>query len=230
MAGKKLRKVLELVDQNAVYSMEDAIELIEKTNTVKFDATVEIHFNLNLDPKYQDQMIRVTTSLPNGTGKKVKVCVFTETKIEEAKKAGATVAGGEELIEQIAQGKQALDFDICVATPDMMRKLGKIARQLGPKGLMPNPKTGTVGDDVEAIVKEIAAGRVELRTDKQGNIHTILGKVSFGKEKLVQNLEHVLNFVKEVKPSGSKGKYINSVYVCNTMGPGIKLATEVDAK
>jgi large subunit ribosomal protein L1 len=144
MAGKKLRKVLELVDQNAVYSMEDAIELIEKTNTVKFDATVEIHFNLNLDPKYQDQMIRVTTSLPNGTGKKVKVCVFTETKIEEAKKAGATVAGGEELIEQIAQGKQALDFDICVATPDMMRKLGKIARQLGPKGLMPNPKTGTV--------------------------------------------------------------------------------------
>lgn len=230
MAGKKLRKVLELVDQNAVYSMEDAIELIEKTNTVKFDATVEIHFNLNLDPKYQDQMIRVTTSLPNGTGKKVKVCVFTETKIEEAKKAGATVAGGEELIEQIAQGKQALDFDICVATPDMMRKLGKIARQLGPKGLMPNPKTGTVWDDVEAIVKEIAAGRVELRTDKQGNIHTILGKVSFGKEKLVQNLEHVLNFVKEVKPSGSKGKYINSVYVCNTMGPGIKLATEVDAK
>jgi large subunit ribosomal protein L1 len=112
----------------------------------------------------------------------------------------------------------------------MMRKLGKIARQLGPKGLMPNPKTGTVWDDVEAIVKEIAAGRVELRTDKQGNIHTILGKVSFGKEKLVQNLEHVLNFVKEVKPSGSKGKYINSVYVCNTMGPGIKLATEVDAK
>jgi len=230
MAGKKLRKVLELVDQNMEYSVAEAVELIEKTNTVKFDSTVEIHFNLNLDPKYQDQMIRVTTSLPNGTGKKVNVCVFSETKVEEAKKAGATIVWGEELIEQIAQGKQPLDFDVCVATSDMMRKLGKIARSLGPKGLMPNPKTGTVWENVDEIVKEIAAGRVELRTDKQGNIHSVLGKLSFGKEKLVQNLEHVLNFVKEAKPSGSKGKYINSVYVCNTMGPGIKLATEVAAK
>lgn len=226
MAGKNLKKVLELVDQNRAYSNEEAIDLILKTNTVKFDATVEIHFNLNLNPKYQDQMIRVTTSLPNGTGKQVKVCVFSETNIEEAKKAGAVLAGGEELVEQIAKGKQALDFDVCVATPDMMRKLGKIARQLWPKGLMPNPKTGTVWEDVVSIVKEISAGRVELRTDKQGNIHSILGKVSFGKEKLTQNLEHVLNFIKEAKPSGSKGKYINSVYVCNTMWPGIKLSIE----
>ena len=224
MAGKKYNKALELVDKERVYSVSDAVELIEKTHTVNFDSTVEIHFNLNLDPKYQDQMIRSTTSLPNWTGKKVKICVITDGNADDALKAGATVAGWEDLIADIASGAQALDFDICVATPGMMRKLGKIARQLGPKGLMPNPKTGTVGDDVAAIVKEISAGRVELRTDKQGNIHSIVGKNSFGKEKLSENITHIMNFINDVKPSGSKGKYINSIVVCNAMGPGIKIS------
>lgn len=224
MAGKKYAKALELVDQTMAYSLEEAVELLSKTHTVKFDETVEIHFNLNLDPKYQDQMIRSTTSLPHGTGKDVKVCVFTDGNAKDALDAGAKVAGGEELIEEIAQGKVAVDFDVAVATPSMMRHLGKIARVLGPKGLMPNPKTGTVGDDVAAIVKEISAGRIELRTDKQGNIHTIAGKNSFGTEKIKENLEHILAFIAEVKPTGSKGKYINSVYVCNAMGPSIKIA------
>lgn len=226
MAGKKYRKALELVDSTRVYTVAEAAELLEKTNTVKFDSTVEIHFNLNLDPKYQDQMIRSTTSLPNGTGKDVKVCVFTDGNADEALKAGAVVAGGEDLVADIASGAQALDFDICVATPSMMRNLGKIARQLGPKGLMPNPKTGTVGDDVAAIVKEISAGRVELRTDKQGNIHTIAGKVSFGKDKLVENIAHVLTTINDVKPSGAKGRYINSIVVCNAMGPAIRVSAD----
>lgn len=224
MAGKKFKQAFELVDQNMAYSVEEAVVLLEKTNTVKFDSTVEIHFNLELDPKYQDQMIRSTTSLPHGTGKKVKVCVFTDGNADDALKAGATTAGGEDLIEEIAKGEVAVDFDVAVATPAMMRHLGKIARILGPKGLMPNPKTGTVGDDVAAIVKEIAAGRVELRTDKQGNIHTVAGKLSFGSDKIKDNINHVLNFINEVRPTGSKGKYINSIFVCNAMGPSIRIA------
>jgi len=205
------------------YSVDEAVELLEQTNTVKFDPTVEIHFNLNLDPKHQDQMIRTTTTLPNGTGKMPKICAFAESGAADLKKAGATVAGGEELIADIESGKQSLDFDVCVATPSMMRHLGKIARVLGPKGLMPNPKTGTVGEDLVAVVTEIAAGKFEFKTDKQGNIHSIIGKLSFGKEKLKQNLEAFLQTVQDVKPSGAKGKYINSVFVCNAMGPGIKL-------
>lgn len=224
MAGKNYKKALELVNQEMTYSVDEAVELLEKTHTVKFDSTVEIHFNLNLDPKYQDQMIRVTTSLPHGTGKTVKICAFVEWNADEVLKAGAVKAGGEELIADIAAGNVALDFDVCVAEPAMMAKLGKIARQLWPKGLMPNPKIGTVGPDVVAIVKEVNGGRVELRTDKQGNVHTIAGKVSFGKDKIKENLEHILTFINDNKPTGSKGKYINSIYVCNAMGPSIKLA------
>lgn len=224
MAWKNYKKALELVDKTRVYTISEASELLEKTNTVKFDSTVEIHFNLNLDPKYQDQMIRSTVSLPNGTGKTVKICVLTDGNADEALKAGATIAGGDELIDSIASGEQSLDFDVCVATPSMMRKLGKIARQLWPKGLMPNPKTGTVGDDVVSIIKEISGGRIELRTDKQGNVHTIAGKISFGSDKLSTNLEHLMAFINEVKPTGAKGRYINSVYVCSAMGPSIRVA------
>ncbi|MDD3646501.1 MAG: 50S ribosomal protein L1 [Candidatus Gracilibacteria bacterium] len=223
MAGKKYVKAAELVNKDMAYSIEEAVELLEKTNTVKFDPTVEIHLNLNLDPKYQDQMIRTTISLPNGSGKTSKVCAFTDANAEELKKAGAHIAGGEELIEDIAKGNVALDFDVCVATPSMMRHLGKIARVLGPKGLMPNPKAGTVTDDLVSALKEIAGGKFEFRTDKHGNVHSIFGKLSFGKDKLAQNLKFFLNTINEIKPSGAKGKYINSVFICNAMGPSIRL-------
>ena len=222
---KKYNKAVELITSEA-YNVKDAVELLEKTNTVKFDPTVEIHFNLNLDPKYADQMIRTTTTLPHGTGKSVKICAFTEDNTDSLKKLWASVVWGEELIDDIEKGKVALDFDICVATPNMMRHLGKIARVLWPKGLMPNPKAGTVSADLEATIKEIAAGKFEFKTDKQWNIHSIFGKLSFGVDKLEENLNHFIKTVNEVKPSWAKGKYINSIYVCNAMGPSVKLDLE----
>lgn len=229
MAGKKYKKAMEFLKEGMEYSVEEAVELLEQTNTVKFDPTVEIHFNLNLDPKHVDQMIRTTAKLPNGTGKTAKICAFSDTiSAADLKAAGATEAGGEDLIADIAAGNVALDFDTCVATPAMMRHLGKIARVLGPKGLMPNPKTGTVGEDLVAVVKDIAGGTFEFRTDKHGNVHSIFGKLSFGKEKLVENLNTFLTLINDVKPSGSKGKYINSAVVCNAMGPGIKLNMNPD--
>jgi len=220
--GKKYNKAVELLNSES-YSVKEAVELLEKTNTVKFDPTVEIHFNLNLDPKYADQMIRTTISLPNGSGKTSKVCAFTDESAKDVLAAGAAIAGGEELIEDIEKGNVSLDFDVCVATPSMMRHLGKIARVLGPKGLMPNPKAGTVSNDLVAAVKEIAAGKFEFKTDKQGNVHSFFGKLSFGADKLEENLNYFLKTINDVKPVGSKGKYINSIFVCNAMGPSIKI-------
>lgn len=220
--GKKYNKAVELLNSES-YSVKEAVELLEKTNTVKFDPTVEIHFNLNLDPKYADQMIRTTISLPNGSGKTSKVCAFTDESAKDVLAAGAAIAGGEELIDDIEKGNVSLDFDVCVATPSMMRHLGKIARVLGPKGLMPNPKAGTVSNDLVAAVKEIAAGKFEFKTDKQGNVHSFFGKLSFGADKLEENLNYFLKTINDVKPTGSKGKYINSIFVCNAMGPSIKI-------
>lgn len=229
--GKKYNKALEFLNSEMSYTTAEAVELLEQTNTVKFDPTVEVHFTLNLDPKHVDQMIRTTASLPHGTGKTAKICAFTDSvPAAELTAAGATVAGGEELIADIESGKQTLDFDVCVATPSMMRHLGKIARVLGPKGLMPNPKTGTVGPDLLAVVKDIAGGKFEFKTDKHGNVHSVFGKLSFGKEKLAENLDAFLQIIQDVKPTGSKGKYIESVTVCNCMGPGIKINMNVDAK
>lgn len=222
--GKKYVKAAELINKDLAYSVADAIELLEKTNTVTFDPTVEVHFNLALDPKYQDQMIRSTLTLPHGTGKVPKICVFSDKAInDELKKLWAEVVWGEELIEELATGKVLPNFDVCIATPAMMRNLGKVARILGPKWLMPNPKTGTVWDDLVSIVKEIAAWKFEFKTDKQGNVHSIFGKLSFGNAKLKDNLNKFLDTIMEVRPSGSKWKYINSVYICNCMGPGIKI-------
>jgi large subunit ribosomal protein L1 len=215
--GKKYNKAIELVNSEMAYSVKEAVELLEKTNTVKFDPTVEVHFNLNLDTKHADQIIRTTISLPNGSGKSSRVCAFTDGNADELIKAGAKIAGGEELIDNIANGNQALDFDVCVCTPTMMRHLGKIARVLGPKGLMPNPKAGTVTPDLVSAIKEIAAGKFEFKTDKQGNVHAIFGKLSFGAEKLEANLVHFLKTIEDVKPTGAKGKYINSVFICNAM-------------
>lgn len=225
MAGKKYKKAQELITSE-VYSVKEAVELLEKTNTVKFDPTVEIHFNLNLDPKYADQIIRTTISLPNGSGKTSKICAFTDENPKDLEKAGAAIAGGEELIDDIEKGNVAIDFDVCVATPTMMRHLGKIARVLGPKGLMPNPKAGTVSADLVTAIKEIAAGKFEFKTDKQGNVHSLFGKLSFGADKLEENLNYFIKTINEVKPTGSKGKYINTIYVCNAMGPSIKLDLE----
>ena len=228
--GKKYRKAIELVNTEMLYKVEEAVELLEKTNTVKFDPTVEIHFNLNLDPKHVDQMIRTTCSLPNGSGKTSRICAITDWDAKALEALGATVAGWEELIDDIAQGNVALDFDTVVATPSMMRHLGKIARVLGPKGLMPNPKAGTVTPDLETAIKEISAGKFEFRTDKHGNIHSIFGKLSFGKEKLVENLKFFLNLINEIKPSGAKAKYINTVFICNAMWPSIALDLSNDEK
>lgn len=224
--GKKYKKAVELINNELGYSVEEAVELLEKTNTVKFDPSVEVHFNLNLDPKYADQMIRTTITLPNGTGKTAKICVFTDAGWEkELLAAGAAKVGDMELVDQIAKGEVALDFDVCVASPAMMRQLGKIAKVLGPKGLMPNPKTGTVWDDLLSIVKEIANGKFEFKTDKQGNVHSTFGKLSFGKDKLTENVKYFMNTINEVKPSGAKGKYINTIFVCNAMGPSIRIDT-----
>lgn len=228
--GKKYNKAVELLNKEMAYWVEEAVELLEKTNTVKFDPSVEIHFNLNLDPKHADQMVRSTITLPNGSWKTQRVCAFTDGNADEIKKAGAVVAGWEELVDDISKGNVALDFDVCVASPSMMRHLGKIARVLGPKWLMPNPKAGTVWEDLVAITKEIAGWKFEFKNDKQGNVHSIFGKLSFGKDKLIENLNHFLKVINEVKPSWAKGKYINTAYICNAMGPSIKLDLNTEEK
>jgi len=222
--GKKYTKALELVNKDIMYSIDEAIEMLEKTNTVTFDPTVEVHFNLALDPKYQDQMIRSTITLPNWTGKSVNMCVFSDwANADELKRLWASVVWWEELIDDIASWKVSPNFDVCVATPVMMRQLWKIAKILWPKGLMPNPKTWTVSDDLVSAVKEIAAWKFEFKTDKQWNVHSIFGKLSFGKDKLKENLNKFLDTILEVKPSWAKWRYINTIYVCNCMGPAIRI-------
>lgn len=228
--GKKYNKALEMVNQEMAYTIAEAVELLEKTNTVKFDPTVEVHFNLGIDPKHADQMVRSTITLPNGSGKTSKICAFTDGSADEAKAAGAALAGWEELIDDISKGNVDIDFDVCVATPTMMRHLGKIARVLGPKGLMPNPKAGTVSPKIEEAIKEIANGKFEFKNDKEGNVHSLFGKLSFGKEKLVENLNYFINLVNEIKPSGAKGTYMKAAYICNAMGPSIKLDITADKK
>jgi len=222
--GKKYNQAASLVEKDRLYSLTEAVDLLERTNTVKFDPTIEIHFNLAIDPRQADQIVRSTLSLPNGTGKTKRIGAFTDIGNEaELKALGVTVAGGDDLIDAVVQGK--IEFDIAIATTGMMRKMGKVAKVLGPKGLMPNPKAGTVGDNLEAIVKELMAGRFEFKNDKQGNIHSIVGKLSFGNKKLAENIEFFVKTMKAARPSGVKGSsaFINSVYLCNAMGPGIKL-------
>ncbi|HRI36171.1 MAG TPA: 50S ribosomal protein L1 [bacterium] len=221
--GKKYRQAVQLIEEGRLYSLDEAVELLSTTSTTKFDPTVEIHFNLELDPKYADQMIRTTITLPNGSGRAASIGAFTDQGNEkELIAAGASVAGGDDLIEAVAAGK--IDFGVAIATPGMMKKMGKIAKVLGPKGLMPNPKTGTVGEDLLPIVAELRAGKFEFKNDKQGNVHSIVGKLSFGPEKLKKNIEYFIQTIKDVKPSGAKsGKYLNTIVLCTSMGPGIPL-------
>ena len=220
--GKKYVEAAKLVDRTKAYDVNEAIELVKKTNTAKFDATVEAAFRLGVDPRKNDQQIRGAVVLPNGTGKTQRVLVFAKgEKAKEAEAAGADYVGDSDYINKIQQGW--FDFDVIVATPDMMGEVGKIGRVLGPKGLMPNPKTGTVTFEVEKAVNEIKAGKVEYRVDKAGNIHVPIGKVSFEEGKLVENFATMYDTILKAKPAAAKGVYVKNVSVTSTMGPGIKV-------
>lgn len=220
--SKGYRKVAELVEKNKAYSLKEALELVTKTSTSKFDGSVELHINLGVDPRQADQNIRATVSLPNGTGKTVRVAVFAPVdQHEAAKKAGADIVGEEEFLTQL--DKENINFDILVATPQFMPKLGKYARMLGPRGLMPNPKSGTVTTNVGQAVKEAKAGRVEYRVDKQAIVHLAIGKVSFGADKLEENAKAFFESLNSVKPTTLKSSYIKAVTAAPTMGPSAKV-------
>ena len=223
--GKKYQEAMKLIDRSKKYDVTEALELVKKTNVAKFDATVECAFKLNIDPRKADQNLRGTVSLPNGTGRNVRVLVIAkEAKAQEALAAGADYAGDAEYLEKIKSGW--FEFDVVIATPDMMGELGKLGRVLGPKGLMPNPKTGTVTMNIEQTVKEFKAGKVEYRTDKVGNILLPVGKCSFSAQQLVENVQAIYKQLMRVKPSTVKGVYMQSITVTSTMGPGIKVSGE----
>ena len=222
--GKKYQAVVKLIDANKLYTIAEACELVKQTSTVKFDATIGVSFRLNVDPRQADQQIRGTLILPHGHGKTKRVLAITN-KVEEAKAAGAEFVGGKELLEKI-QKENWFDFDIIVATPDMMGELGKMGRLLGPKGLMPNPKTGTVAVDIAKAISEIKAGKVEYRVDKEGNIHVAIARVSFDTEKIIDNLVAVCETIVKVKPAAVKGTYIKNAVIHTTMGPAIKITFE----
>ena len=227
--GKKYVEAAKLVDKSKAYTALEALELACKTSTSKFDASVDVSFRLNIDPRKAEQNIRGAIVLPNGTGKSRKVVVLCRgAKQNEATEAGADFVGEADLIQKISGGW--FDFDVIVATPDMMGQLGRLGRVLGPKGLMPNPKTGTVTMDVAKAVKEIKAGKVEYRPDKVGNIQMTIGKVSFGAEKLAQNLKTVYDALLKARPSTIKGTYVKNVSVASTMGPGVKVDSDSIAK
>lgn len=218
--SKRYNEALQLVDRDKVYTIEEALELAKKASTAKFDETVNVSFNLNVDPRHADQQIRGAMVLPNGTGKNQTVAVVAEgDKAREAEAAGADFVGADELIQKIQGGW--MDFDVLIATPNMMGKLGRLGRILGPRGLMPNPKTGTVTMDVTNAINEVKKGKVTYRVDKQGNINTLIGKVSFDTDKLVENFNALYNAIKRAKPAKVKGAYMKNLVVSTTMGPGI---------
>ncbi len=221
MSGKKYLEAKKLIEDR-YYDIDEAMDLLKKTNPTKFDASCEVHLNLGLDPKHADQNIRTTVSLPKGTGKDVKVVAFVDDgKVKEALEAGAIKAGTEDLITAIEGG--FLDFDIAIATPDQMKLLGKIAKVLGQKKLMPNPKAGTVTTEVAQTIKDLKKGKIEIRLDKLANVHNIFGKCSFESADLAENLRVIIKTIKDIKPSASKGNYIKSITVTTSMGPSIKI-------
>jgi large subunit ribosomal protein L1 len=220
--GKKYESARKQVEAKE-YQLEDAVPLLQKIKYAKFDETVEVHMRLGVDPKHADQMVRGTVVMPNGLGKsKIVLVIASGDKQREATDAGADLVGGEDMVNKI-QSESWTGFDAVIATPDMMRSVGRLGKVLGPRGLMPNPKTGTVTVDVANAVKEIKAGKVEFRVDKTGVIHVPVGKVSFSKEKLVENASTLLGAVVKAKPAAAKGKYVRSVTICSTMGPGVLL-------
>jgi len=222
--GKKYLEASKLIEANKVYEPEEAIQVLKKTGTAKFDETVEVAFRLGVDPKHADQQLRGAVVLPHGTGKSKRVLVFAKgEKIKEAEAAGADVVGSEELVQKIQGGW--FDFDVAVATPDMMGVVGRLGKVLGPKGLMPNPKVGTVTLDVAQAVQEIKAGKIEYRTDKAGNVHLPVGKISFDENNLLENYFTLVDTIVKAKPASAKGQYIRSITLSSTMGPGIKVNT-----
>ena len=222
--GKKYSAAFNQVERKP-YALEEAVPLVKKIKFAKFDETVELHMRLGVDPKHADQMVRGTVVLPNGLGKSKTVLVIASgDKLREATEAGADFVGGEEMVTKI-QTENWTAFDAVIATPDMMRSVGKLGKVLGPRGLMPNPKTGTVTTDIANAVKEVKAGKVEFRVDKTGVIHVPVGKISFDQQKLVENANSLMSAVVKAKPAAAKGKYVKSVTICSTMGPGVSLDT-----
>ena len=220
--SKKYRAALELLEAGKFYSADEAVDLVKKTATAKFDETVEMHVRLGVDPKYADQQVRGAIVLPNGPGKTKRVLVFAKgDKVQEAEKAGADFVGAEELADKIKGGW--FDFDVAVASPDMMGVVGKLGKLLGPRGLMPNPKLGTVTPDLAKAIAEQKAGKVEYRTDKAGNIHCPIGKASFEADKLKENYQTLLDTLIRVKPAAAKGQYVRSITLSATMGPGVPI-------
>src|SRR5215813_6110276 len=220
--GKKFKAARAAVPPDRAYSIEEAIPLVQKVKFAKFDETVEMSLRLGVDPKHADQMVRGTVVLPHGLGKSKRVLAIAGgEKQKEAQEAGADVVGGEEMVEKIQGG--FMDFDAVVATPDMMRAVGKLGKVLGPRGLMPNPKTGTVTTEIAKAIREIKAGKVEFRVDKTGIIHAPVGKTSFAKDKLIENATSLVSAVLRAKPAAAKGKYVKSMTVCSTMGPGVHI-------
>ncbi|HEY7349845.1 MAG TPA: 50S ribosomal protein L1 [Ktedonobacterales bacterium] len=220
--GKKYVDAAKLLEEGKLYQPAEAVDLLKKMNFVKFDPTVEVHMKLGVDPRHADQMVRGVVTLPAGTGKEVKVLVFAQgDKAKEAEDAGADFVGLDDVMKQIDEGW--LGFDVAIATPDVMGKVGRLGRRLGPRGLMPNPKTGTITFDIAKTIKEVKAGRVEFRVDRTSLIHIPVGKLSFDQEKLAQNLAAAIDAVVRARPSGAKGTYIKSVVVCSTMSPSVRL-------
>jgi len=222
--GKRLATLEKTLDKTRLYGLEEAVALVKKCATAKFDETIELHVRLGIDPKQSDQQVRGTVSLPHGTGKTKRVAVIAKgEKVQEARSAGADLVGTEDLIDAISKGK--LDFDVLVATPDVMKDVTKLGKVLGPKGLMPNPKSGTVTFDVAKTVEELKAGRIEYKADTYGILHVVVGKASFDAPKLAENVKAVLEAVLKAKPAASKGAYLRSITLSSTMGPGIGVDT-----
>ena len=222
--GKKYQEAIKLVDRTISYPLKEAVELAKKAAYARFDEAVELHLRMNLDPRNADQQVRGTTSLPHGLGKKIRILVFAQGEaVKVAEQAGADYVGGDDLIKKIEEGW--LDFDVIIATPDMMGRIGKLGKILGRRGLMPNPKVGTVAPaaDLPRVIREVGKGRVEFRLDRTGNIHVVVGKASFEADKLMENLLAIIEAIVKAKPSGAKGQYIKSATVATSMGPGIKL-------
>jgi large subunit ribosomal protein L1 len=229
-SGKKYSAAARQIEAKE-YSLDQAIPLVQRIKFAKFDETLEVHMRLGVDPKHADQMVRGTVVLPNGLGRSVRVlAIVGADKVNEAKDAGADFVGGEDMVQKIQQ-ESWIDYETIIATPDMMRSMARLGKILGPRGLMPNPKTGTVTNEVAKAVKEAKAGKVEFRVDKTGVIHAPLGKLSFSTDKLIENASTLINAVVRAKPAASKGKYVKSVTVCSSMGPGVPLdVTEFNAK
>ncbi|WP_215826974.1 50S ribosomal protein L1 [Spiroplasma endosymbiont of 'Nebria riversi'] len=223
--SKNYQKVSQMFDKNKIYSIDEAVSLVKKTSITKFDATVELVFLLNVDPRHADQQLRGVLVLPAGTGKKQRILVLTNSMNQVAIDNKADFVGGKDLIEKI-QKENWFDFDVIIATPDIMAELGKNGKILGPKGLMPNQKTGTVTTDVQKAIAEIRNGKIEYRVDKQGNVHVIIGKVSFSEEQLKENYQAIYETLRKVRPAAVKGAYVKNISISTTMGPAIKVAIE----